>query len=134
MYPPPGPPGWPPQQPQQPQGWGALPQQSYAPPPPAQIPPGSVMCGTCRYVGPPRVTSVGGPSGCLAILLLCFGIVPGVLYLLFASSQKVYSCQNCGNGTGPGGGSSSRSGCLIVLLVVLVLGALTTISQILHGA
>lgn len=129
MYPPPGPPGWPPQGPQQMQGWG--PPQSYAPPPPPQIPPGCVMCGTCRYIGPPRATTVGGPSGCLAIVLLFCGIVPGVLYLLFASGDTVYSCQNCGNGTGPGqgGGGSNASGCAVIMLVCLVLGIISMVVQ-----
>lgn len=90
------------------------------------------MCGACRYIGPPRATTVGGPSGCLAIVLLFFGIVPGVLYLLFASGDTVYSCQNCGNGTGPGqgnGAGSNASGCAIIMLVFLALGVISMLVQ-----
>lgn len=139
MYPPPGPPGWPPQGPQPPQGWQQPPQgyppQSFVPPPPMQIPAGCTMCGVCRYVGIPRQSTVGGPSGCLAIVLLFCGIVPGVLYLLFASGDTVYNCQNCGNSTGPGqGGSSGTSGCAIIMGIFLALVLLGGIAQVFIGA
>lgn len=111
------PPGWPPQGPQQ--QWGAPP--GYAPQQP-QIPPGYAVCPACRACAPPRIVSTGGPSGCLTILLLCFGIIPGVLYLLFAGSVDHRVCAYCGLGLGVAGESSNAKGCAIVFLVLLGIG------------
>lgn len=115
------PPGWPPQGPQQP--WGAPP--GYAPQTP-QIPPGYAVCPACRTCAPPRVVSTGGPSGCLAIVLLFCGIVPGVLYLLFAGSTNFRVCANCGNNLGLAGESSNAKGCGIVLLALIAVGLVST--------
>jgi len=90
-----------------------------------QIPPGYAVCPACRACAPPRIVSTGGPSGCLAILLLCFGIVPGLLYLLFTSSVEHRVCANCGVGLGVAGESSGAKGCGVVLLALLLMGVAT---------
>ncbi len=76
----------------------------WKPPPPAGVtfatpqwtPPAPPTCLRCGYAGPPVTASHGGPSGCLAVILLCFGLLPGVLYLLFASGTYTMSCPQCG--------------------------------------
>jgi len=51
-----------------------------------------LKCDYCGYNGNPKVS--GGPNGCAFILLLCLGILPGLIYW-FAVSSK-YSCPKCG--------------------------------------
>lgn len=48
---------------------------------------------SCGYVGVGKRT--GGTSGCLLLILLLLGIVPGILYLLFAGSPGI-TCPKCG--------------------------------------
>jgi len=47
----------------------------------------------CCYTGPGKVS--GGTSGCLLLILFCLGILPGILYLLFAGKPGVV-CPRCG--------------------------------------
>lgn len=47
----------------------------------------------CGYKGKGKES--GGKSGCLLIILLLFGILPGILYLLFAGSKSIV-CPKCG--------------------------------------
>lgn len=92
-----------------------------------QIPPGFAVCPACRTCAPPRIVSTGGPSGCLAIVLLLCGIVPGVLYLLFASSTDFRACANCGMSLGVAGESSGAKGCGVALLALLAAGVMVEI-------
>ena len=87
------------------------------------IPRGCIGCRNCGYVGTPRVVNLGGegPSGCLAIALLCFGIIPGVLYLLFGGgSDNGYAC--CPRCNAPYGPWALRPGWGTWLIVVGLLG------------
>lgn len=115
----------------QPPGWGpqGYPPQNFGPP--MQVPPGHVLCPNCRCVGIPNVSTVGGPSGCLAIVLLCFGILPGVLYLLFASGTDYRHCSRCGVGLGVAPNSSNSLGCIIALVSIII--AMTVFSAILSA-
>ncbi|WP_337746931.1 hypothetical protein [Victivallis vadensis] len=47
----------------------------------------------CGYRGKGKVD--GRKSGCLLIVLLCLGIVPGIIYLLW-SGKKGIVCPKCG--------------------------------------
>ena len=47
----------------------------------------------CGYQG--KGKQVGGSNGCLLIILLCLGILPGILYLLWAPKKGVV-CPKCG--------------------------------------
>ena len=47
----------------------------------------------CGYRGEGK--KVGGNNGCLILILLCFGILPGILYLLFCPRKGVV-CPKCG--------------------------------------
>ena len=49
-------------------------------------------CKNCNYEGKPELKSA--PNGCAFILLLCLGILPGLIYLFIIPSR--YSCPNCG--------------------------------------
>ncbi len=51
------------------------------------------LCRNCGNKVRPRVTSK--LNGCFFIVLLCFFIVPGLLYLVWAGTQRVYSCPKC---------------------------------------
>ncbi len=51
------------------------------------------LCKNCGNKVRPRVTSK--LNGCFFIVLLCFFIVPGLLYLVWAGTQRVYSCPKC---------------------------------------
>jgi hypothetical protein len=53
----------------------------------------AVKC-PCGYYGEPNVK--GGAVGILAVVLLLFGILPGLLYLLFAGRSNRKSCPKCG--------------------------------------
>ena len=54
-----------------------------------------IICpnGNCNYRGMGKV--MGRRSGCLLIVLLLFGVLPGILYLLFSGSSGV-CCPKCG--------------------------------------
>lgn len=62
------------------------------------------------------VTTHGGPSAGLAVVLLFFGILPGVLYLLFSSTTETRHCPQCGAYLG----QSSGTGCGTALAVIAV--------------
>lgn len=47
----------------------------------------------CGYRGEGKVD--GSKSGCLFLLLLMLGVLPGILYLLFAGKQGLI-CPKCG--------------------------------------
>ena len=57
--------------------------------------PETIICPNpnCGYRGAPRRESRG--SCLIAVLLLCLGIVPGVLYLVIMSGHRYY-CPRCG--------------------------------------
>lgn len=51
------------------------------------------LCRACgNTVFPERSTKV---NGCFFVLLLCFFIVPGILYLVWADGQPVSTCPRC---------------------------------------
>lgn len=52
----------------------------------------TIMCSRCGYHG--RPIQYGGPNGCAFILLLCIGIVPGLIYMFAVPTH--YKCPNCG--------------------------------------
>jgi hypothetical protein len=53
-------------------------------------------CTKCGHVGVPNVENVREISTGLLIVLLLFGIVPGLIYLLIGSStQPYYECTKC---------------------------------------
>ena len=54
---------------------------------------GEFICPVCSYQGRPRQIAKG--SWLVASLLLLFFIVPGLLYLIFASGYR-YVCPTCG--------------------------------------
>lgn len=47
----------------------------------------------CQYRGPGK--KVGGSNGCLILVLLCLGILPGLLYLMLCEKKGV-ACPQCG--------------------------------------
>lgn len=51
-----------------------------------------LTCDHCGYSGSPERS--GGPSLILFLLLLLFGIIPGIVYLLVVHEKR--SCPNCG--------------------------------------
>lgn len=52
----------------------------------------SMSCTNCRYSGAPKLAS--SPSGCIFFLLLCIGIIPGLIYMLAVKNK--YRCPSCG--------------------------------------
>ncbi len=52
----------------------------------------TISCSRCGYHG--RPIQYGGPNGCAFILLLCIGIVPGLIYMFAVPIH--YKCPNCG--------------------------------------
>lgn len=52
----------------------------------------SIKCTNCGYSGTPKMTS--SPNGCIFILLLCIGIIPGLIYMLAVKNK--YCCPSCG--------------------------------------
>lgn len=48
----------------------------------------------CGFRGEGRVE--GSSSGCLILVLLCFGVLPGILYLLFCGQHNSVICPRCG--------------------------------------
>lgn len=52
----------------------------------------TISCTRCGYHG--RALQHGGPNGCAFILLLCIGIVPGLIYMFAVPTH--YKCPNCG--------------------------------------
>jgi len=56
---------------------------------------GSFICPNpkCSYVGEPSREPKG--SSMMALLLLCLGLIPGLLYCVFASGYR-YKCPKCG--------------------------------------
>ncbi len=57
------------------------------------IPSGKVQCGHCRAIVTPQRMPAGCSSVIIAILLLCLGIIPGVIYIIWESGRK--QCPNC---------------------------------------
>ena len=80
-------------------------------------------CTRCGYAGAPHTSSHGGPSGCLLILLLCIGIVPGLLYLVFTSTTKMRHCPQCGGFLGQSEGAGC-AGVIAAVCLLLFLGVL----------
>jgi len=60
---------------------------------PEIIPPGKVQCRHCHAVITPQNMKAGCSSVFIAILLLCLGIVPRLIYIVWHSSRK--QCPNC---------------------------------------
>jgi hypothetical protein len=56
---------------------------------------GEIICANpnCGYVGPPK--RVARASAIIAVLLLLFFLLPGILYCLFRSGYRYY-CPRCG--------------------------------------
>jgi hypothetical protein len=52
-----------------------------------------IQCGHCRAIVKPQKMQAGCTSVIIAVLLLCLGIIPGVIYILWESSRK--QCPNC---------------------------------------
>lgn len=48
----------------------------------------------CGYRGPGKKT--GASDGCLVLILLILGILPGILYLLFCGNRNGMVCPKCG--------------------------------------
>ena len=57
------------------------------------LPQGKVQCGHCRAVVTPQNMQAGCSAVIIAILLLCIGIIPGVIYIIWQSNKK--QCPNC---------------------------------------
>lgn len=55
-----------------------------------------IICpnSNCKYSGPGK--SDGATSGCLLVVLLCLGILPGIIYLLFCGRSNSMVCPRCG--------------------------------------
>ena len=51
------------------------------------------LCKNCGNEVRPRVTSK--LNGCFFIVLLFFFVIPGILYLVWAGTQRVYTCPKC---------------------------------------
>lgn len=51
------------------------------------------LCKNCGNLVRPQVTSK--LNGCFFVVLLLFLIVPGILYLVWAGTQRVYTCPKC---------------------------------------
>ncbi len=51
------------------------------------------LCKNCGNQVRPNVSSK--LNGCFFIVLLCFFIIPGILYLVWAGTQRVYTCPKC---------------------------------------
>lgn len=47
----------------------------------------------CGYRG--RGKRIGGQSGCLLVILLCLGIIPGLIYMMFSGASGI-QCPRCG--------------------------------------
>src|SRR5439155_24519678 len=52
------------------------------------------LCKNCGNKVRPNVSSK--INGCFLIVLLCVFIIPGLLYLVWAGTQRVYTCPKCG--------------------------------------
>lgn len=52
------------------------------------------LCRNCGNQVRPSVSSK--VNGCFLIVLLFFFLVPGILYLVWAGTQRIYSCPKCG--------------------------------------
>ena len=58
-----------------------------------EIPSGFVQCPFCHKIISPQTKQASG-SGCLiTVILLCFFIIPGIIYLIWDSSRK--QCPEC---------------------------------------
>jgi len=55
----------------------------------------NIICSNpnCCYQGKPKKKARG--SAALGLILLCFLVLPGVLYFMFKSGY-IYSCPKCG--------------------------------------
>jgi len=60
---------------------------------PEVIPRGKVQCGHCHAIVTPQRMQAGCSSLFIAMLLLCLGILPGLIYMVWESSRK--QCPNC---------------------------------------
>jgi hypothetical protein len=56
-------------------------------------PPGQVQCRNCHAVVKPQRMQSGCGTMFIIALLLCLGIIPGVIYIVWDSSRK--QCPNC---------------------------------------
>ena len=63
------------------------------------------------------------------MILLCFGILPGVLYFVFASTTQMRHCPQCGAFLG----QSSGSGCTTVLAAFAVLAFVLVVAGVLNS-
>ena len=57
------------------------------------IPKGKVRCRNCASIVKPQSMNAGCGSIIIAILLLCLGIIPGIIYIIWESSRK--QCPKC---------------------------------------
>jgi len=53
-----------------------------------------LFCPNCETVGNPKVKNKG--SGFVLIFLFLFFIIPGLFYLVYMLSGRIYSCKVCG--------------------------------------
>ena len=60
---------------------------------PEIIPKGMVRCRNCSSIVKPRLMHASYSSFIIAILLLCLGIIPGIIYIIWESSRK--QCPKC---------------------------------------
>ena len=81
-------------------------------------------CLRCGYAGPPIAASTGGPDGCLTVLLLCAGILPGVLYVIFVGTTQHRSCPQCGLFLGTATAPNPVTPLLLAALGVIVASCL----------
>lgn len=57
------------------------------------IPRGEIQCPYCHANIKPKSKTVEGSTVAIAIILLCFFIIPGIIYIIWDSSRK--QCPKC---------------------------------------
>lgn len=57
------------------------------------VPRGHIKCPFCDSIIKPQTKQAGCSSILISIILLCFFIVPGIIYLIWESSRK--QCPRC---------------------------------------
>ena len=57
------------------------------------IPKGEIKCPFCHAIIKPQPKQAGCSSALITIILLCFFIVPGIIYIIWESSRK--QCPKC---------------------------------------
>ena len=68
------------------------------PPASPTLSPGQIRCPQCGYLGSPKRVGWDGTSGLIALVLLLFFCIPGVIYILWRAAQgDKESCPKCGN-------------------------------------